>query len=362
MKIKKTTLKDIADQTGVSLGTVHRALNNKEGVGDEVRNLVVKTAQEMHYKPNYVASSLKRKTVRIAVVLPAPSLEGQFYYVDMWKGCAEFKSEISEFNVEILEFPFDQNGETQLSTLLDKILKEYKDQIDGLLIAPLRDNKVGYFVDRLISAGIAVVLLGNDLPKTSRLCCIRPDDIGLGKIAAELMANFVGAGSRILVAAGNINATSHIYNINSFEEYFNKYHPDLHITKIYEQDSNPLAYSKNQDYVYNEVVNALEKYGDIQGMYSCSARNTVPLAKAVQDTKKVGQVKIIGNDLFIENVRMLKAGVINVLLYKNPKKQGYLGLKTLFDYLIKNQFPDGNTIFVDNNIVMKSNLAYYDNY
>lgn len=359
MAIKKATLKDIANYTGVSLGTVHRALNNKKGVGDEVRRFVLRTAQELCYKSNYVAASIKRKPVRIAIVLPAPSLEGQFYYVDMWKGCAEFKNEISEFNVEIVEAPFDQNGETQLSYLLEKISTEYN-SIDGLLIAPLRDNQAEYFIDRIISKGIAVVLLGDDLPKTSRLCCIRSDDMGLGRTAAELMTSFVRAGSRVLVSAGNIHATSHIYNINGFEEYMNKHHPDICITKIYEEDSNPLAYSKNQDYIYGESLNRLEKYGDIRGMYSCNARNTVPLAKAVQDAGKSGQVRIIGNDLFIENVRMLKAGIITVLMYKNPKKQGYLGLKVLFDYLIKKQLPERSTIFMDNNIVIKSNLANFE--
>ena len=52
------TMKDIAQRTGVSIGTVDRALNNRGRINPEVASRIRKVAQEMGYKTNSVAKSL----------------------------------------------------------------------------------------------------------------------------------------------------------------------------------------------------------------------------------------------------------------------------------------------------------------
>ena len=61
MEVKKITLKDIAQASGYSLVSVHRALNNKEGVSKAVKQEILNVANEMGYTANYVASALKRR-------------------------------------------------------------------------------------------------------------------------------------------------------------------------------------------------------------------------------------------------------------------------------------------------------------
>jgi DNA-binding LacI/PurR family transcriptional regulator len=51
-------LKDIADKLGVSPGTVSKALNDKQGVGDDLRKKIKKLATEMSYRPNPIAKRL----------------------------------------------------------------------------------------------------------------------------------------------------------------------------------------------------------------------------------------------------------------------------------------------------------------
>ena len=68
--MKKITLKDIAQASGYSLVSVHRAMNNKEGVSKAVRQEILNVASELGYTTNYVASALKRRQVNLAVVLP----------------------------------------------------------------------------------------------------------------------------------------------------------------------------------------------------------------------------------------------------------------------------------------------------
>lgn len=52
------TLREMAEQLGVSIATVSRAMNDKPGVSSETRARVLALAQELHYQPNLAARSL----------------------------------------------------------------------------------------------------------------------------------------------------------------------------------------------------------------------------------------------------------------------------------------------------------------
>lgn len=55
---KKVTLDDVADHSGVSYQTVSRVINNHPRVADETRKRVLKSIQELNYRPNRAARSL----------------------------------------------------------------------------------------------------------------------------------------------------------------------------------------------------------------------------------------------------------------------------------------------------------------
>lgn len=66
-----STLKQIAEELGLSISTVSRAINGKEVVKEETRARVLELAEKYSYTPNQVARALqKSSTQTIAVVLP----------------------------------------------------------------------------------------------------------------------------------------------------------------------------------------------------------------------------------------------------------------------------------------------------
>jgi DNA-binding LacI/PurR family transcriptional regulator len=71
MKSKAPTLKDIAQQLGISISTVSRALRGMPEVNNETREAVIKLSQEVDYEPNMLATSLlRRQSNLIGVVVP----------------------------------------------------------------------------------------------------------------------------------------------------------------------------------------------------------------------------------------------------------------------------------------------------
>ncbi len=68
---KRVTARQIADDLGVSVMTVSRAMNNMPNVHQETRRKVLDAAKRLRYTPNHVAKSLVlQKTQTIGIVVP----------------------------------------------------------------------------------------------------------------------------------------------------------------------------------------------------------------------------------------------------------------------------------------------------
>ena len=86
------TIKEIAKACHVSVATVSNILNKKPGASEATRELVLKTAKEMDYMPNYVAKNLKTKNTRsIGVIAEDMTI---FSIPDIIDGITEYCEEV----------------------------------------------------------------------------------------------------------------------------------------------------------------------------------------------------------------------------------------------------------------------------
>ncbi|HEU5223355.1 MAG TPA: LacI family DNA-binding transcriptional regulator [Candidatus Lumbricidophila sp.] len=78
MRTRATTILDVAQQAGVSRQTVTRAMNGMYGISPATRDLVLRVADELGYRPSRFASNLARqKHFSLGVVIG--SLRNPFY-------------------------------------------------------------------------------------------------------------------------------------------------------------------------------------------------------------------------------------------------------------------------------------------
>lgn len=67
--MRKTSIKDIAAKANVSIATVSYVLNGTRNVRSDTRERVVAAIEELNYKPNAIAKSLKlNRTNTIGVI------------------------------------------------------------------------------------------------------------------------------------------------------------------------------------------------------------------------------------------------------------------------------------------------------
>jgi LacI family transcriptional regulator len=346
---KRVTIKDIAERAGVSLGSVHCALSGKPGVSESTRLHIIQIAKESGYRPNSVAASLKRKTVRIAAAFPGPTEDNRFFFSYVWEGVRAYIREVSDFNIELIEVPYYKgvnNHSDELSELINH--REF----DGLLTVGFTDMGGRISLQQFKNKGIPVVLIANDLPQSGRLCCIQPNYQLVGRTLAELISRQIPLGSAILLCAGDLLIPAHYQIVQGFDAYLEENNLTNPVYKVH-------ANKIKQD-VYDQIIRELG-HENLGACCCVNARSSVMLGDALLETGKAGKIIAVGSDLFDENINFLRKGVFTNLLQKNPYNQAYMATKILLEYLLRGTQPPLENLYVGSEIVFKSSLPIYEN-
>ncbi len=120
-------IKDIALRCNVSEGTVDRALNNRGGISEKTKKLILETAKEMNYQPNHLARCLaKGKTHTIGVI--GINLSNTFF--SMLIEAIEAEARDNGYFIELILTHNDKRRELEA-------LKYFSiRKVDGLIIFP----------------------------------------------------------------------------------------------------------------------------------------------------------------------------------------------------------------------------------
>ena len=130
----RVTINDVAEKAQVSVGTVHRAIYGKAGVSKVVRERILEIASELNYHPNRVASTLRKKPLNIVIAFPEPSSDNRYFYGRLWNACKEERELFDSHNCNVIQLPYDDKEAGSFVSDISRILLQYKNSIDGMLI------------------------------------------------------------------------------------------------------------------------------------------------------------------------------------------------------------------------------------
>lgn len=148
-----TTIYDVAKRAGVSPATVSRVLSGAKGVSEATRQRVLAVARELHYSPNYIARSLKkRQTNTIALIIS--DITNPFF-TTLARGVEDRASEHG-FNTIFCNTDEDPKVEAAYVELM------LRRQVDGLLISSCSN---GESLDFLVRRNVPVVLVDRRIPQ-----------------------------------------------------------------------------------------------------------------------------------------------------------------------------------------------------
>ena len=182
------SIKEVARQAGVSLGTVSNVLNRPDTVSPATRQRVLDAIDALGYVRNDSARQLRAGRSRtVAIVVLDVSNP---FFTDVVRG-AETVVERSGGMLIVCNSGEDPSREHRHLDMLEE------QRVQGLLVTPLADGPHPR-LDRFVQRGIPVVLVDRVTGNPGR-CSVSVDDVRGGRLAAE---HLLGRGHRHLAYIG----------------------------------------------------------------------------------------------------------------------------------------------------------------
>ena len=189
---KRTSLKDLAKELGVSIATVSRALRNSPEIGQEMQMKVKALAKRLNYRPNPFAQSLRKEAPRVIGVV-VPDLVTH-YYSAVLDG---IENEAKKAGYSVICANTHENCEDEVM-VIDNFINLH---VEGI-IASLSQNTTDYsHFEEIAKMGIPLVFFGRTCLPDKFSCVIANGDIA----AQEATQHLIDTGSRRIAFIGGPN-------------------------------------------------------------------------------------------------------------------------------------------------------------
>jgi LacI family transcriptional regulator len=186
--VKKTTLRDVAREAGVSVSTASRVLNGQSFVRDEVRNRVLEASEALGYRPDVAARSMRTGTTGAVGLVVSDIANPLFATIAR---AADAALSPSGYALMVANSANDVDHEAEL------IAAFRQRRLDGLMIATADEGAPG--LDERIDSFGASVLLDREVPGSKADAVLSDHATGL----ADAMRHLAGLGHRrIALIAG----------------------------------------------------------------------------------------------------------------------------------------------------------------
>ncbi len=173
-----TTISEVAERAGVSTATVSRVLNGNERVDPELAARVRRAVQDLNYRPNRVARSLRLRHNGVWALVISDIRTGPFF-ADVVRGVEDgaYEAGYPMFLCNADEDPAKEEAYLQLAIA---------ENVAGVILTPSGPRTD---LTPLIDAGISVVLADRKLPGQVADTVVADNVTGAGDAVAHLIAN-----------------------------------------------------------------------------------------------------------------------------------------------------------------------------
>ena len=341
-----STIKEIAKITGVSIGTVDRALHNRGRVSEETRSKILEAAEKLGYTANIFARNLKlSKIYNFCVFMPHPSNDSHYWQMPL-EGILKAVKELSHYRINVEFFFYDKYRENSIVSNFSKALKL---KWDGFAIVPSGSEVFGKLLKK-VPEDIPYIFFDSLIPGASCLTFIGQDAYKSGAASAKLMHLLISDSSKIAVVKYTPEDYHIVQRTKGFCDYFKSInHSEINILEI------PPDYKLNTGKYLDKLIK--QKKYDLNGIFVSSA-STYLVAEYLKKRSLERRIKLIGYDLIEENVEYLKEGIIDFIISQMSEKQGYESIYTLVNNIILKQKVNKRKL-MQIDIITKENVDYY---
>jgi LacI family transcriptional regulator len=299
-------LQDLAEQSGLSLATVDRVLHRRAGVSARAVRAVEQAQLELDRQQTQLR--LGARTILLDLVMQAPH---RFTAAVQQALEAELTS-ARPATVRIRSDLREAGPVADIVARLDAIGARGRSS-QGVLVKAPDHPDVAAAIDRLQARGIPVVTLVTDVHNCARVAYVGLDNRAAGRTAAYLIVRFLAprgtepqlTGS-VLVLLSRGEFLGERERAAAFVEELHALAPGLRVVELSDADG-------LDERTGGLVAGALRREDKVRAVYSVGGGNRA----LVSELGHAGVVAapVIGHDLDTDNLELLRAGRLDVVLH-----------------------------------------------
>lgn len=267
---KSITMKDVALEAGVSVGTVSRVINKEKGIKEVTLKKVEQAIKTLNYIPDYYARGMKKnRTETIAIIVPS------IWHPFFSEFAMHVENEVYKRNNKLLLCSI--NGTNREQDYLEMLRHNKVDGVVAITYSP---------IEHYLTSGIPFVSIDRTYSDIAIPCVSSDNDAGGREAAKQLISK----GCQHLAFVGGHNTTINETKRRriSFEKYVQEYKIPL---SIFDLDETVTDY-------YGKLESFLEENSSIDGIFTI---NDFTALDVIEILKKNGKrvphdVQIIGYD------------------------------------------------------------------
>ncbi len=324
------TLKELAAQVGCSPSTLDRVLHNRGSVSAKTRARILESVSASGFQINSAGKALAMQNKMKFGIIISADFSGKAnslfpkIYEGMRCGVEALSQTGAEFYFRGLKSGTAAEQVQEIQSLIEAgaaaIAISFEDD----------DHELHEAIERGIQKGVKFIPYYNTCPNRAIehkfIFDMGIDQVREGRVAAELMARFLGGRGKIVLFSGLMRNRVHQNRIDAVYDEIKKNHPGITVVDVI-RNAHPLQR------ITRQLEEVLENCADLAGVIA-SCGNNWAIGDILQQRGLCGQVVSIMFDKTLKVEEQLKAGVIDCVIGQDLKKLGYNTVLALYDSLM----------------------------
>lgn len=347
---EKIRIKDIAEKSGVSVGTVDRVLHNRPNVSKAAREKVESVLKNINYQPNMYASALAYNKSYVFYCI-IPKHESEAYWEEIEEGAQRACEARRDFHVDVKMMYYRRFDS---DTFVKKCKECLNANPNGVIVVPSELEITKKFTDKLHERNIPFILLDSYMPDLKPLSFYGQDSFCSGYFAAKMLMLIASGEKEIMLMKqtknGKVASKQQENREVGFRHYMHDHFPKV---KILELDL-PLDGDKER---YDEILEEFfVSHPHIHHCITLCSKGHIVGEFLLKTNRR--DIQIMGYDMVERNAKCLRLGSISFLIAQHGFMQGYNCVDTLFKAIVlKKKVDPVNYMPIE--LLSKENIDFY---
>lgn len=191
-------------------------------------------------------------------------------------------------------------------------------KVDAILLTPLNADALVPPVKKAIAARIPVIIVDSAINWDGATSFIATDNVAASRVAMEQLVKLIGGKGKVAIVNALAGIPSNDGRNIGAKQIIDK---TPGVTLL------PIQYSLDQAAAMQNTENILTANPDIKGIFGAFNRGALGAAQALINRGMAGKVRFVAFDADPDEIRLLKEGVIDVLIVQQPFEMGRMGVE-----------------------------------